>query len=190
MQFIQARSYTKGPRTKGPIKLIVLHDMEAPEKGDTAENVARWFANQPNKTEADRKKGSSAHYCCDNDSTVQCVRDQDIAWHAPGANAQGIGIELAGYAKQGRTDWLDGYSKQMLDTQAIPLVARLCHTYAIPPVKLSPADVAAGKRGICGHVDVTRAFPGKGSHVDPGTGFPWDYVLSGVKAALTKGAAA
>lgn len=177
MLFIQARNYTRGPRTKGPIKWIVLHDMEAPEKGETAENVAKWFAGKT-------APQASAHYCCDNNSTVRCVWDSDIAWAAPGANAQGLHIECAGYAKQGRTDWLDGYSKAMLDTQVIPLVARLCKKYTIPAVKLTPQQVAAGKRGICGHLDVTRAFPGKGTHVDPGPNFPWDYVIAGVKAAI------
>lgn len=174
MQFIQARNYTKGPRTKGALRLIVIHDMEAPETKNTAENVAKWFAG-PTAPQA------SAHYCCDNDSTVQCVHDEDIAWHAPGANSTGIGIELAGYAKQQRGDWLDPYSKQMLDTQVVPLVAHLCKQYGIPVVKLSPADVASGKAGICGHVDVTRAYPGKGDHTDPGNGFPWDYLISQVK---------
>lgn len=177
VQFIQARNYTKGPRTKGPIKLIVIHDMEAPETKDTAENVARWFAS-PTAPQA------SAHYCCDADSTVQCVKDSDIAWHAPGANAQGIGIEIAGYAKQKRADWLDDYSQQMLKTQVIPLVARLCRAYQIPAVWLTPEQVAAGKRGICGHIDVTRAFPGKGTHTDPGDGFPRDILIAGVKAAI------
>ena len=173
--FIQAKDFTPGPRSKGPIRVIVMHDMEAPEKGDTAENVARWFSGGT---------GSSAHYCVDNDSVVQCVRDSDIAWHAPGANSTGIGIELAGYAKQGRGDWLDAFSKQMLDTQAAPLVAALCKKYAIPAVWLTPAQVAAGARGICGHVDVTRAYPGKGTHTDPGPGFPRDYFVAAVKKAM------
>lgn len=176
MQFIQARNYTKGPRTKGAIRLIVIHDMEAPETKNTAENVARWFAGST-------APQASAHYCCDNDSTVQCVRDADIAWHAPGANANGIGIELSGYAKQTRTDWLDPYSKQMLDTQVIPLVAQLCKLYSIPAVWLLPSQVKAGKKGICGHIDVTRAFPERhGSHTDPGPGFPRDYLIKSVKS--------
>lgn len=178
MQFIQAYNYTKGPRT-GPIKHLVIHDMEAPEKGDTAENVARWFADPKKAPQA------SPHYCCDNDSTVQCVTDADIAWHAPGANSTGIGIELAGYAKQGRTDWLDGFSKEMIDTQLIPLLVAKCKQYKIPPVHLYVADLKAGKPGIVGHVDVTHAYPGKGDHTDPGPGFPWDYVIAGVKKGLT-----
>ena len=177
LPLVKARNFTPGPRTKGAVRLIVVHDMEAPEKGDTAENVARWFAG-PTAPEA------SAHYCVDADSIVRCVRDEDIAWHAPGANSTGIGIELAGYARQGRGDWLDAYSKRMLDTQAIPLIAALCRKHGIPAVWLTPQQVAAGKAGICGHIDVTKAFPGKGSHVDPGPGFPRDYLIAGVKAAL------
>ena len=74
------------------IDLIVIHTMEMDEKGDTAERCAQWFRNPGARV--------SAHYCVDADSIVQCVRDQDVAWHAPGANHDGIGIEHAGRAKQ------------------------------------------------------------------------------------------
>lgn len=66
--------------------------MEAPEKGDTAENIANYFHTTV--------KQASAHICVDNNSIVQCVLDNDIAWAAPGANSDGIHIEMAGYAKQ------------------------------------------------------------------------------------------
>ncbi|MFI6900521.1 hypothetical protein ACIBKY_04625 [Nonomuraea sp. NPDC050394] len=63
MQKIQARYYTNG-RLR-PVRLIVMHSMEAPEKPTTAENVARWFATSSPKT--------SAHVNVDNNSAVRSV---------------------------------------------------------------------------------------------------------------------
>ena len=98
--FIQARNSTPANRTT--IDLLVIHTMEAPEKPDTAENVARWFAGST-------APQASAHYCIDDDSIVQCVHDKDVAWHAPGANHNGLGFEHAGFAAQAPKDWQDAY---------------------------------------------------------------------------------
>jgi hypothetical protein len=60
-----------------------------------------------------------------------------------------------------------------------------------PVVRLTPAQVRAawdgGKvRGICGHTDITKAFPeDHGTHYDPGPNFPWTAFLSRIKALET-----
>ena len=89
--FVQARNYTRG--RSNPIDVIVIHTMESPEKPDTAESVAAWFA-------AATAPQASAHYCIDANSIVECVRDTDVAWHAPGANHNGLGRAR----RTGRTD--------------------------------------------------------------------------------------
>ncbi len=165
-------------RTSGrAIDLIVIHTMEMDEKGDTAESCARWFQNPIAKV--------SAHYCVDVDSIVQCVRDQDVGWHAPGANHDGIGIEHAGRAAQTGRDWSDDYSKKMLERSA-GLVAELCRAYKIPVTWLYAADLLAGKRGITTHAAVSDAFK-RGTHWDPGKNFPVERYLGLVGTAL-KGA--
>ena len=99
-----------------------------------------------------------------------------------GANHDGIGIEHAGYAKQTGRDWSDAYSTAMLDRSA-GLVADLCRKYAIPVTWLYAADLRAGKRGITTHKAVSDAFK-RGSHWDPGTGFPVERYLALVRAKL------
>ncbi len=159
--------------------MLVLHSMEAPEKPGTARAVAKWFAGM-------LAPKASAHYCVDSVEVVQCVRDQDVAWAAPGANRDGLHIELAGYAKQTEGEWEDLYSATML-AHAAKLCADLAIKWVIPVAKLTVEQVRDGKtRGFCGHVDVTHAFPKLGTHTDPGTSFPWAKFLLLVQAEMDK----
>lgn len=169
--FIQARNYTPAKRTS--VDLVVIHDMEAAESRSTAENVAKWFAG-PSAPKA------SAHYNVDSDSIIQSVREHDVAWHAKQANRVGIGIEHAGYAKQTAAQWLDDYGRDML-TRSAELVAGICKRWGIPIVKLTPEQVRAGARGICGHHDVSLAYKTPGGHWDPGPHFPWTWYIEQVK---------
>lgn len=169
-KFVRARNFK--PAARAAIDLIVVHTMEAAEKPTTAENVAAWFAG-PGAPMA------SAHYCVDVDSIVQCVRDQDVAYHAPGANHNGIGIEHAGYASQSAEDWADDYSETMLRRSAA-LTARLCANYKVPIVFRDAKALLEGKRGITTHRAVSAAFK-KSDHTDPGSDFPMDHYLELVR---------
>lgn len=171
--FVQARNFTKGRSNR--IDVLVIHTMEAPELPDTAENVASWFAGSS-------APQASAHYCIDANSIVQCVRDDDVAWHAPGANHNGLGFEHAGRAAQTGADWSDEYSLKCLELSA-QLAAEKCRKYEIPVVWLRAADLRAGKRGITGHVQVSEAFR-RSDHHDPGTSFPVQAYLSRVRKHL------
>ena len=169
--FFPAKNFT--PTTGRTIDLIVIHDMEYPETPSGAEWCAGFFGG----TNAPR---ASAHYAIDVDTIVQCVRDDDVAWHAPGANNNGIGIEHAGYAKQSRNEWLDDYSRAELALSA-RLVAKLCGRYGIPLQWLDASALKKrGARGITGHSDVSKAFGG--THWDPGPNFPIDFYMALVSA--------
>jgi len=176
MQFIEARNFTRG--RSAPIDLLVIHTMESPEKPDTAENVARWFAGSS-------APQASAHYCIDSTTIVQCVKDSDVAWHAPGANHNGLGFEHAGCAAQTPADWADSYSTSCLELSA-ELAAQKCAEHGIPPVWLDVNDLRAGKRGITGHVQVSDAFK-RSDHSDPGTHFPAQQYIALVQRHLHDG---
>jgi N-acetylmuramoyl-L-alanine amidase-like protein len=169
MDFVQARWFTPGRRK--PIRLFVFHDMEAPEKGTTAESVANYFHT------TDRR--ASAHYCCDSNSMVQCVRDVDTAWGAAGANDDGLHFEQAGYANQTPAGWLDPYGLSMFTTMA-PVIRQKAQQYDIPMTWLNVKQVADGKtRGFCTHADVSAAFPKVSTgHTDPGPNYPKSAALS------------
>lgn len=180
-KFIQATNYTV-PTAPRNIKHIVIHTAETPEDANRAEGIARWVFAGPGARQA------SAHYIVDASTIVQCVRNEHIAWGAETANATGLHIEHAGYAKQSEGDWQDEYSQSMLDKSA-RLAAHLCDQYGIPPKHLTWQEFQAGEAGIVGHVDVNRARRGgsltANDHWDPGPNFPWNQYISLVKRYMT-----
>lgn len=157
---------------KRPVRLIVIHTMEAPEKEQTAENVANYFKNGSAK--------ASAHLCIDSNSIVQCVLDNNIAFAAPGVNKDGIHLEFAGYAKQTEEDWKDPYSFSMLENGA-NAAAQYCLKYDIPVKHLTNAELKAGEKGIIGHYQASEVYPPNAGHHDPGSAFPWTYFMGRVE---------
>lgn len=167
-----AMNYRKG-RIK-QVQLIVIHTMEAPDKGNTAEAVAEYFHSSGVM--------ASAHYCVDNNSVVQCVYDSSTAFACKNANANGIHIEHAGYAAQTADDWQSDYNLSMLDLSA-QVAAYVCNKYNIPVQYAEFAgsdDPNVLQPGICGHKDV----PLHGSHWDPGLYFPFDTYFDLIKKYL------
>lgn len=196
IDFVRARNFTPAKRGVAAIRHIVIHDMEAPEHPGTAESVAAWFAG-PDAPQA------SAHYNVDGDSIVQSVQDCDVAWHAPGCNRSGLGIEHAGYARQTSAEWADAYSEAMLRLSAL-LVADLCATFEIPVEMVDWEGLIAGETGITSHAEVSKACVHaqkerltsspfynhkrdrpKTNHYDPGKNFPWAHYFDLVRAAQT-----
>lgn len=178
LPWIPAKWYThvKGKRA---INKIVIHTMEASEGPRTAENVANYFANLP----ATRK--ASAHFCIDNNSIVACVSLNNVAYHAPGANHDGVGIELAGFASQTYEQWHDDYSHTMLFSFLCPLLETLCLAYSIPVRFLTAEEMVRDPqaKGITTHVEVNRAYK-QSSHWDPGPNFPMNEVLDTVNELI------
>lgn len=158
---------------------VVLHTMETAEGNSIAESIGgSWFTNPDAQ--------ASAHYCVDNDSIVQCVNEGDYAWAAgPTGNYLGIQIEMAGRASQSRAEWLDDYSRAMLERVAA-LTADICTRQGIPVRVLTDEQVAAGEPGITTHAALARVFR-ETNHTDPGPNFPWDYFMERVQAHVSGG---
>lgn len=170
-RFVESPNATQ---TEGrAIDLVVMHTMEIPELPGAAAICARWFASPVSHV--------SAHYCVDGRTIVQCVREKDVAWHARGGNTHSIGIELAGFASQTEREWADDSSASIL-VRAARLVAEVCLRRRIPARWLVAGDLLAGRRGITGHSEVSRAY-GKSDHWDPGPGFPVEKFLDAVRRA-------
>jgi N-acetyl-anhydromuramyl-L-alanine amidase AmpD len=175
--FIEAAHFTPGPRTA--VHLVVLHSMESAEKPGTARAVAEWFHDPLRAPQA------SAHYCVDDREVIQCVREADIAWAAPGANQNGVHIEHAGRAAQSAADWMDEYSIAVLHL-SVELCASICRAWSIPAELVDAAGLLIRRRGITTHAEVSRAFK-RSSHWDPGPAFPLPWYVGRVAGLLKQG---
>lgn len=189
MTFIKAAHHSSGSNL--PPTRVVIH-ATCPELGfpkasakGRAVSTARYFQSADS--------GGSAHYVVDIAETVQCLAENVIAWHAP-PNGHSLGIEICadgGSASSFKNPSVRYRRDQWLDPEVWPAVARaaaltreLCQKYHIPMVRLSAADLRAGKRGICGHVDVSNAWH-QSDHDDPGPDFPWDRFMAAVTDGTT-----
>lgn len=165
-----AKNYTP---TKGrKRRIIVLHTMEYPAGTRAAEWCGSYFAGR-------NAPRASSHYGVDSDSIREYVRRVNVAWCAPGANHDGIHIEMGGYAKTTRNQWLTGAPYSTL-LNAARLVAYLCEDEDIPATHLSDSQLRNGARGIVDHHACTRVFK-RGTHWDIGPGFPWDIFMDQVR---------
>jgi len=177
------RSYTKG-RLR-PVQYVVVHNTAGTEGPNSAEAGAAY--------DKVRTDGTSTHLFIDSDSALREVPDTDRAHHArQHGNQIGLGVELCGGARQTDAQWHDAASLATLRLSARE-VAQLCYDHDLPVRRLSVSEVRAayyapaGQRpkGICGHIDVTMAYPeDAGDHTDPGPGFPWTEFLAMVAAEL------
>ena len=165
-----------GPRRARDIRVIVIHSAEAADSlgGDTsAEGVANYFSRPTTK--------ASTQLAVDRDSCVRMLPDLIIPWGASGANSDGLHVEICGYAKWSNAEWLQ--RRSMLQRAAYR-VARWCWQYDIGSKWLSNKQLANGTaRGLTTHAQVNEVFK-RGTHWDPGPGFPRDVFLRLVKEYL------
>lgn len=154
-----AYPYIKAARHGGPqsrINRIVIHCTVTPCEPGWAVKVARYFQTVT--------RPASAHFVVDPRMIVRCLEDHVIAYHAP-PNTGSIGVEICDWQKGDPKRWQDPNHEDTLKLAA-GLVADLADKHDIPLVWLTPTELKAGRRGICGHVDVSRAW-GLTDHGDP-----------------------
>jgi N-acetyl-anhydromuramyl-L-alanine amidase AmpD len=174
IKFKQDPNYKPG-RPSGTPLWVVVHTAECRESPTAAEALQGWDS-----------VNVSWHYAVDSDSITQSVREADRSQsvgHNP-AQERGVHLELAGYARQTEEEWADDYSQAMLNLGAL-LVAHICKRWNIPAEHVGSTEMRANVAGICGHADVTRAWPGTTTHVDPGVHFPWERFVDLVSMNLS-----
>jgi hypothetical protein len=154
-----------------PINRIVVHcTAGADAKG--ARGTARYFQME--------SATGSAHAITDPNELVISAYDNVVCWHAP-PNPHTLGIEICcSQDNQGKGHW-DLPSHQAMLKRAAKWVAEKAKLYNVPIVRLNPDALKDGKRGICGHVDVSLAFH-QSTHEDPGPYFPWATFMALVQA--------
>lgn len=185
LRFVRPRSYTPG-RLAGQPNVIVIHYTAGHEGPDAGEAGAAY--------DAVRRDGTSTHFHVDSspegvDGVIQCVLLRDEAHTARTyGNDIGVHLELAGTV-QTREQWLDAVSRQTIRNAAW-IAARVAIRLGFPRSALRRLSVDEVRhthptfgnshvQGVCGHVDITNAFPeDHGTHTDPGIGFPWDVFLA------------
>jgi hypothetical protein len=145
-------NYTNSNReTSNYINKIVIHVAEGSYSGTIS-----WLENCAAR--------ASAHYVVSSKGGMaQCVRDEDIAWHAGwwDTNTHSIGIEHAGYIDN--QDW---FTRSMYHTSA-RLSAWCCKKYKIP----------IDRKHIIGHSQVPGCSGSGGGvdcHTDPGPYWNWN----------------
>ena len=160
------------PRPTHQIRNIFIHvTVNAP--GTPAENVANYQI---------RSQSGSYHELTDT-SVKHLIENTDdwFTWSSGNyGNDVGLHRSFVLRGTETRVQWLQ-YDTML--REAAKRDAEWCRKYNIPPVKLTAADLRAGKKGFAGHLETGQAWGGT-DHVDPGTGFPWDIYLGYVRDYL------
>lgn len=157
----------------GPIDLIVVHTNEGPQTEGGAQALADYL----------QTIDGGYNAICDDKNTITVADDQTVVWGAGGVNERAIHVCLVGSANQTSLQWGDGYGIGEA-RQASQWVAGKCRQHGIPPVKLTPGQVAAGVKGVCGHADVSAVYAASQGHYDPGPNFPWAVFMASVSQML------
>ncbi|MFR9919940.1 N-acetylmuramoyl-L-alanine amidase [Corynebacterium striatum] len=148
-----------------PRRLLAVHTFEGQDLD------ARAMANYQLNPSA----GGSYHLVIDRAGVTARENDDEfIPWAAmPTGNRAGFHFSLAGRAAMTRDEWL-ARPKQL--AKLAEILAAYSREYGIPLVRLTAAEVRAGKSGVCGHAEISDAWR-ESDHTDPGKGFPYDHVL-------------
>lgn len=154
------------------------------ENGDTTppENVANWQVNPANESSYNILIGADATGA----KTIRTNPDDRRSWSTgePG-NTDALHRSALGWAARTRADWLEKNPKQC--EKMAQIVADDHLRYGFPLVWLSPADVAAGRRGFTSHGNWWRGRGGPAFRSDPGDGFPYDWVLNRAQEIINEG---
>lgn len=156
---VQSGMWNNAPNTH---QAICIHDTES----STARGALSWMQSQQN--------GSYQDLVDLNGDVFLMVPDDKQAWAAMGTgNRIALHVCATGYASWSREKWLS--YPAMLDSIAV-IISQWSKKYGIPLQRIVGNQLRAGVRGVCGHRDISNAYR-ESDHTDPGTNFPFDYVI-------------
>lgn len=153
-----------GRPTPLPKKIIIVHTTEnAP--GTPSRNIVDYQV---------RTQSGSYHRLVDSSGKITMANTDDWQTWSTGNKGNDIALHVScvAQAKMTRDQWLA--QPKMLEGVA-RVIAHWSKKYGIPLVKLSRAELGAGKHGIAGHLEAQ--VWGNTTHWDPGYHFPYDVVL-------------
>lgn len=137
-----------------------------------------------------RTDGISSHFYVDDDSVTQSIDTDDRVGHAgsKNGNENAIAFEITGGNGMSRSWWLANVA---WDKMAQVIAYMLKRDPDLAGFQIRRASVAEMKanpkiKAFYGHDDMRQAWGGT-THTDPGPNFPWDKLISSVKAAMGGG---
>lgn len=178
-------------------RAICLHTDESAYNYATGQmRATAWTADQ--LAEYNRRRDiSGGSYHLGVDRAGRTVRQNDDVYGVWAVGSLGndemFHVCCTGTAYQTREQWLSLGKAQL--AKLADVLAHYCRFHDIPAVRIAPADLRAGRKGILGHWDCSK-FYGGSDHWDPGGydgttgvprtagGFPWDHVLDLVRQRL------
>jgi len=167
-------AYKSSPRGSSPVYMIAVHTAEGAK---TAEALGNYFWRDDVQ--------ASSHVGIDDTKTLAYVPYDRAAWTIREANPVTDNAELCGFAAWTRDEWINQHAGVL--HQLADWIRSRCQARGIPTNKLVPVQIGYQVWGVIGHADWTYGSSGllgyqDGSHTDPGTNFPWDYVMARVTA--------
>ena len=159
--FIKAKGFTTG-RNGGPVLYLGVHTAEG---ALTRESLGSFFAGHDS---------GSSHAGIDErgvNGYAEYVRYSDTPWTNPPINSTSDTIEICGFARWTRAQWL---AKPVLLEGVAHWIAWRAQVRKIPLVHRHNGETATG---VYGHKDINDGWH-QGDHTDPGPNFPWDTVMA------------
>lgn len=169
-----------GPYGPGLPLGVAVHSTESDNGPSVAEAIAGpgWFGGAA--------AGTSAHKIADQNSIVEGVRRNTVAWAlGPGGNGLYLSYEFCGRAGWSPAQWRAPENLAML-ALAAPHIADDLQACGATAAWLSLAQIGQRQRGLLSHNDVRLVWGGT-THSDPGPSFPYGELLTYVRAALGMG---
>lgn len=157
-----------GRPTALPKKRIIVHTTEN-KPGTSSRAILDYQV---------RTQTGSYHRLVDHTGQITLANTDDWQTWSVGNKGNDIALHVScvAFAAMSRAQWLA--QPKMLEGVA-RVIAHWSRLYNIPLVKLSRAELGAGKHGVAGHLEAQ--VWGNTDHWDPGYHFPYDVVLARAK---------